>query len=64
VDNKLIVGIDGLGKTSFVVSREDEIWNSVYLDKDLNMIIDSLKKLAVERKLNRIYSTDISVVYG
>jgi len=63
VDNKVFLGIESIGETNFIVSREDEMWNSINLDEDIDTLESSIEKLVFERKLNRVYSTEISAVY-
>jgi len=63
VDSKVFLGINSIGETNFVVSREDEMWNSINLDEDIDTLEGLIEELVFERKLNRVYSTDISVVY-
>ena len=63
IHNKLMLGTDWLGRTNFVVSREDEKWNSILYDESLNAYRNSVKDAVVQMKLDRVFSTDESTVY-
>jgi hypothetical protein len=62
IDNSL-KSYEDFGKTHFVISREEIMSNSIFYNKDVNTITDSINARIEEYKLNRIYSTNTASFY-
>lgn len=63
VDSPLNYDIGNLGKSYFVVSREQIIYSSMLYGESVSDITDSINTIVKEYNLDRIYSTGTSSVY-